>query len=462
MYKKDKIIHFVGIGGIGMSGIAEVLFNLGYKVQGSDIRKSSVTSRLESLGIKVFIGHNEINIKDAHIVIVSSAINEKNPEVKAAINKGIPVIKRAEMLSELMRMKYGIAIAGTHGKTTTTSMVGTILNKAGFDPTIVIGGKLDSLGSNAKLGKGEFLVAEADESDGSFLLLNPTIAVVTNIDPEHLDYYTGGIEQIKKTFVHFLNKVPFYGLAVLCLDHENIQDIIPEIKKRFLTYGFVSQANVRAGNISFKNTESKFTVYIQNEEMGEIKINMPGIHNIYNALAAITVAWELDIPFETIKSSLDNFAGVNRRFYIKGEVGNNIVVDDYAHHPTEIKATLEAAKKGFNKRIVVIFQPHRYSRTKELMDQFATAFYNADKLIITDIYAASEEPIEGINSKVLFEKFKEYGHRDIHYIQNFEDIAEYVSNIVDNDLIITVGAGDIWKAGEMILEKLRANESREK
>jgi UDP-N-acetylmuramate--alanine ligase len=462
MYKKDKVIHFVGIGGIGMSGIAEVLYNLGYKVQGSDIRKSSVTTRLESFGIKIFIGHNEINIKDAHIVIVSSAINEKNPEVKAAINKGIPVIKRAEMLSELMRMKYGIAIAGTHGKTTTTSMIGTILNKAGFDPTIVIGGKLDSLGSNAKLGKGQFLVAEADESDGSFLLLNPTIAVVTNIDPEHLDYYTGGIEQIKETFVDFLNKVPFYGLDILCLDQENIQEIIPEIKKRFLTYGLVSQANVRAGNISYKNTESKFTVYIQNEEKGEIKINMPGIHNVYNALAAITVAWELDIDFETIKNALDNFAGVNRRFYIKGTVGNNIVVDDYAHHPTEIKATLEAAKKGFDKSIVVIFQPHRYSRTKELMEQFATAFYNADKLIITDIYAASEEPIEGINAKTLLDKFKEYGHRDIHYIQNFEDIAEYVSNVVDNNLIITVGAGDIWKTGEMILEKLKANENCEK
>ena len=455
MYKKDKVIHFVGIGGIGMSGIAEVLYNLGYKVQGSDIRKSSVTGRLESFGIKVFLGHNEINIKDAHIVIVSSAINEKNPEVKAAISRGIPVIKRAEMLSELMRMKYGIAIAGTHGKTTTTSMIGTILNKAGFDPTIVIGGKLDSLGSNAKLGKGDFLVAEADESDGSFLLLNPTIAVVTNIDPEHLDYYKGGIEEIKKTFVSFLNKVPFYGVDILCLDHENIQEIIPDIKKRFLTYGLVSQANVRADNIEFKNLESKFTVYIQNEKQGDITINMPGIHNVYNALASITVAWELDIPFETIKNSLDNFTGVNRRFYIKGEVGNNIIIDDYAHHPTEIKATLQAAKNGFNKKIIVIFQPHRYSRTKELMDQFATAFYNADKLIITDIYSASEEPIEGINSKVLFDKLKEYGHRDIHYIQNFEDIAEYVSNIAENALIITAGAGDIWKVGEMILEKMK-------
>ena len=457
MYKKNKIIHFVGIGGIGMSGIAEVLNNLGYKVQGSDIRKSSVTDRLETLGIKIFIGHNGTNVKDAEIVIVSSAINKENQEVKAALNRGIPVIKRAEMLSELMRMKYGVAIAGTHGKTTTTSMVGTILNKAEFDPTIVIGGKLDSLGSNAKLGKGEFLVAEADESDGSFLLLNPTIAVVTNIDPEHLDFYKEGIEEIKRTFLEFVNKVPFYGVAILCLDHNNIQEIIPEIKKRVLTYGLLAQADVKAENIKFKEISSEFTVIIKNKKMGKITINMPGMHNVYNALAAITVAWELDIPFKVIQEALNNFGGVNRRFYIKGKVKDSIIIDDYAHHPVEIKATLEAAKRGFNKRIITIFQPHRYSRTKELLEQFATCFYNSDKLIITDIYAASEKPIEGVNSQLLYDKIKEYGHKDVHYIKNFEDIVEYVSNLLENDVVITTGAGDIWKVGEMILEKCMNN-----
>jgi UDP-N-acetylmuramate--alanine ligase len=454
MYKKNKIIHFVGIGGIGMSGIAEVLHNLNYTIQGSDIRRSSVIDRLEKLGIKIFIGHNEKNVENADVVVVSSAINRNNPEVKYALNKGIPVIKRAEMLSELMRMKYGIAIAGTHGKTTTTSMVGTILNAANFDPTIVIGGKLDSLGSNAKLGKGEFLVAEADESDGSFLLLTPTIAVVTNIDPEHLDFYKNGIEEIKDTFIKFLNKIPFYGAAILCLDHPNIQEILPHIKKRVLTYGFVAQADVRGENIQQFGFSTKFDVVINNEKMGTININMPGIHNVYNALAAITTAWELEIPFELTEKALTNFTGVNRRFYVKGEIGNSVVIDDYAHHPVEIKSTLEAAK-GFDKRIIAIFQPHRYSRTEALMEQFATSFYNVDKLIITDIYAASEEPIDGVSAKKLYEKIKQYGHKDVKYIPDFESIADYVSNIIDNDLVITLGAGDVWKVGEMILNKKR-------
>ena len=452
MYKKNKIIHFVGIGGIGMSGIAEVLHNLNYTIQGSDIRRSSVIDRLEKLGVKVFIGHNEKNVKEADIVVVSSAINQKNPEVQFALNKGIPVIKRAEMLSELMRMKYGIAIAGTHGKTTTTSMVGVILNAAEMDPTIVIGGKLDSLGSNAKLGKGEFLVAEADESDGSFLLLTPTIAVVTNIDPDHLDYYKNGIEEIKDTFLHFLSKIPFYGVAILCLDHPNIQDILPKIKKRVLTYGLLAQADVKADEVKQNEFSSEFQVIIKNKKMGKIRINMPGIHNVYNALAAITVAWELDIPFDVIEKSLNNFTGVNRRFYVKGEVNGTIVIDDYAHHPVEIKSTLEAAK-GFNRKVIAIFQPHRYTRTEALMENFATSFYNADKLIITDIYAASEEPIEGVTAKKLYEKIKEYGHKDVHYIPDFENISEYVSSIINKDIVITLGAGDIWKVGEMILNR---------
>ncbi len=454
MYKKDRTIHFVGIGGIGMSGIAEVLNNLGYNIQGSDLRRSSVTDRLEKLGVKVFIGHNEENVRNAEIVVVSSAVNNKNPEVKSALSRGIPVIKRAEMLSELMRMKYGIAIAGTHGKTTTTSMVGTILNNAKFDPTIVIGGKLDSLGSNAKLGKGEFLVAEADESDGSFLLLNPTIAVITNIDPEHLDHYKNGIEEIKETFLQFVNKIPFYGVAVVCLDHHNVQEILPGIKKRVLTYGLVSQCDVKAEDIKQDGFLSEFTVLIENKVMGKVSINMPGMHNVYNALAAITVAWELDIPFNVIQESLNKFGGVNRRFYVKGKIGETIVIDDYAHHPVEIKATLEAAK-GFNKKIIGIFQPHRYSRTKELLEQFATAFYNADKLIVTDIYAASEEPIEGVDAKKVYERIKEYGHKDVHYISGFENIAAFLLNSVDDSIVITLGAGDVWKVGEMLLHKMK-------
>ncbi len=455
MYKKNQVIHFVGIGGVGMSGIAEVLHNLGYKVQGSDISKNANVERLENSGIKIFIGHSADNVKDAHIVVKSSAIKDNNPEIKEAYNRGIPVIPRAEMLAELMRMKYSIAVAGSHGKTTTTSMIGTILNYANLDPTIVIGGKLDSLGSNAKLGKGEFLVAEADESDGSFLLLSPTIAVITNIDEEHLDHYKGGIEEIKNTFIQFVKKIPFYGVAVLCLDHPNIQDILPSIDKRIVTYGFLSQCDVRGDNIEVKEFNSSFDVYIKDEFQGRITIKMPGIHNVSNALAAIAVAYELEIPFEVIKEALNDFKGVNRRFYLKGNYNGAMIIDDYGHHPEEIKATLKSVKEAFNKNVIVVFQPHRYSRTKALLNNFATAFYNADKLIVTEIYPAGEEKIEGINGKVLYDKIKEFGHKDVVFIDDFNDIVEYLKNNIDeNSIVITLGAGDIWKIGERLLRKI--------
>ncbi len=453
MYKKNQIIHFVGIGGVGMSGIAEVLKNLGYKVQGSDIAKNSNVERLEKLGVKIFIGHSKENVKNADIVVKSSAIKDNNPEIVEAHNRGIPVIPRAEMLAELMRMKYSIAVAGSHGKTTTTSMIGTILNKANFDPTIVIGGKLDSLGSNAKLGKGEFLVAEADESDGSFLYLTPTIAVITNIDEEHLDHYKGGIEEIKNTFVNFANKIPFYGVAVVCLDHPNIQEILPQIERRHLTYGFLAQADVRGDNVVISEFSSEFDVYIKDKFKGRIKINMPGLHNVYNALGAIAVGYELEIEFSKIKDALDNFGGVNRRFYLKGYYKGAMVIDDYGHHPEEIKATLKAVKEGFDKRVIVVFQPHRYSRTKALLNKFAVAFYNADKLIITDIYPAGEEPIKGINSELLYEKIKEFGHKDVVFIKDFDEIVKYIKEVIlPEDIVITLGAGNIWKIGENLLK----------
>ncbi len=455
MYKKNQTIHFVGIGGVGMSGIAQVLKNLGYNVQGSDISENPNVKRLKSMGVKVFIGHSPENINNADIIVKSSAIKDNNPEIIEAKNRGIPIIPRAEMLAELMRMKYSIAVAGSHGKTTTTSMIGVILNKANFDPTIVIGGKLDILGSNAKLGKGQFLVAEADESDGSFLFLNPTIAVVTNIDEEHLDYYKRGIEEIKDTFINFINKVPFYGVAILCLEDANIQDILPKIEKRTITYGFLKQADVRGENIFLNEFTSSFDVYIKNKYQGRINIKMPGVHNVLNALGAISVAYELEISFEIVKEALNNFTGVNRRFYLKGFYKNAMVIDDYGHHPEEIKSTLTAIKQAFNRRVIAIFQPHRYTRVKALMDKFATSFYNADKLIVTEIYPAGEDKINGISGEVLYEKIKEFGHKDVKFMKNFDEIVEYLTEVVEeNDIVITFGAGDVWKIGEKLLKKI--------
>ncbi len=456
MYRRGKIqhIHFVGIGGIGMSGIAEVLLNLGYQVSGSDARETEVTRRLQSLGAKVSYGHRRENLKEADVVVTSSAIRKGNPEVQAAEERLIPVIPRAEMLAELMRMKIGIAVAGTHGKTTTTSLISTVLAAGGLDPTVVIGGRLNSIGSNARLGQGEYLVAEADESDGSFLKLMPTIAVVTNIDPEHLDYYKG-IDEIKETFLSFLNKIPFFGLAVLCLDHPNIQSLLPRLKKRFTTYGLTTQADFQAKEIVFEGLSTSFDVIHRRREIGRLSLRMPGLHNVYNALATLAAAFELDIPFEVVQETLRDFSGIQRRFQIKGEKNGVLVVDDYGHHPVEIMATLKAARTGWTKRIVAVFQPHRYTRTQALFKDFLTAFYDADVLVLTDIYPAGEDRIEGVESRALFEGLREYGHKDVTYLPDKKEIVEHLLRIISpGDLVITLGAGDIWQVSEELVNKL--------
>jgi len=455
MYRKIEKIHFVGIGGIGMSGIAEVLLNLGYGVSGSDLRSSEITERLASLGGEIFYGHARENVAKADVVVISSAVHEDNPEVIEAHERLIPVIPRAEMLAELMRMKYGIAVAGTHGKTTTTSMVATLLAKGGIDPTMVIGGRLNSLGTNARLGQGKFLVAEADESDGSFLLLSPTIAVVTNIDADHLDFYSG-IEEIKDTFVEFVNKIPFYGLAVLCLDNGNVADILPLVKKRFTSYGLSTQADFRATEVKLAGFTTSFVAHHKGERLGEITFNMPGAHNVLNALAAIAVAMELDIPFATIQEGFASFGGVGRRFHFKGEKNGIMVVDDYGHHPTEVRATLAAAKSGWGeRRLVVVFQPHRYTRTKELFEEFVKAFHDADVLVLTDIYPAGETPIEGITAEALAARIRRHGQRDVTWISDREELCRHLTRILQpDDILLTLGAGNVWQVGEAMLERL--------
>ncbi len=456
MYRRGKIqhIHFVGIGGIGMSGIAEVLLNLGYHISGSDIKETEVTRRLRSLGCEISHGHRKENLREADVVVISSAVRQNNPEVEAAEQRLIPVIPRAEMLAELMRMKIGIAIAGTHGKTTTTSLISTVLAAGGLDPTVVIGGRLNSIGSNARLGQGEFLVAEADESDGSFLKLMPTIAVVTNIDPEHLDFYKG-IEEIKESFLCFLEKIPFFGLAVLCLDHPNIQSLLPRLKKRFTTYGLTTQADFQAKEIAFEGLSTSFDVVHQRQGIGRLSLRMPGIHNVYNALATLATAFELDIPFQVVQETLRDFSGIQRRFQIKGEKKGILIVDDYGHHPVEIMATLKAARTGWGKRIVAVFQPHRYTRTQALFKDFLTAFYDADVLILTDIYPAGEDRIEGVESKALLEGLREYGHKDVTYLADRGEIVEHLLHILSpGDLVITLGAGDIWQVSEELVNRL--------
>jgi len=455
MYGKIDKIHFVGIGGIGMSGIAEVLLNLGYKVSGSDLRGSDITERLAGLGAAISVGHSAENLKDVDVVVISSAVHDDNPEVIEAKRVHVPVIPRAEMLAELMRMKYGIAIAGTHGKTTTTSMAAAILGRAGIDPTVVIGGKLNAIGTNAQIGQGKFLLAEADESDGSFLLLSPTIAVVTNIDADHLDHYSG-IEEIKDTFVEFINKVPFYGLAVLCLDDKNIREILPRVKKRYMTYGLSVQADIRATHIKHDGFLTSFVAHFKGYRLGEISFPMPGPHNVLNAMACIAVALELDVPFTAIQEGFATFSGVGRRFTVKGEPHGIMVVDDYGHHPAEIKATLAAARQGWpERRIVAAFQPHRYSRTHELFKDFVTAFYDADVLILTDVYAAGEQPIEGATAERLAAEIHRHGQKDVTWIADRELIPEHLAGIVrEGDIVITLGAGNIWQQGETLVRIL--------
>jgi UDP-N-acetylmuramate--alanine ligase len=457
MYKKNKHIHFVGIGGIGMSGIAELLLNLGYQVSGSDLHTSPITQNLSSLGGKIYHGHKGEWIEGAEVVVTSSAIALDNPEVIAAREHNIPVIQRAEMLAELMRMKkFGIAIAGSHGKTSTTSMVSWMLAKADLDPTIVVGGKVDSLGGNAKLGMGEFLVAEADESDGSFLKLSPVLEIVTNIDLEHLDYYRD-IEHIKSSFLEFIDKVPFYGAAILCLDDANIVDILPKIRKRVITYGLTSQADVHAEQIRFDRGKVHFTVKCEGRLLGEVSITRPGIHNVYNSLAVICTGRELEIPFSVIKGSLETFAGVQRRMQLRGEVNGICVVDDYGHHPTEIRATLGAARQAWpERRLVVLFQPHRYSRTKGLFKEFLTAFHQADFLVMTEIYAASETPIADISGEGLLKEIRLHGQRHTHYIGDVKEMAREILPFLEKgDLVLTLGAGNIVNVGEELLDLLK-------
>jgi len=455
MYLKKYHIHFVGIGGIGMSGIAELLLNLGYRVSGSDQKLSDITDRLASLGGRIHSGHAGDQIADADVVVVSSAINRENPEVLAATRDGIPVIPRAEMLAELMRLKYSIAVAGAHGKTTTTSLVAEVLGCGGMDPTVVIGGKLRSIGTNARLGDGEFIVAEADESDGSFLRMSPTIAVITNIDREHLDFYAD-LDAIQRTFLDFIDRIPFYGLAVLCLDNEPLQDLIPKIKKRLITYGMSSQADYQVRHIRFEYLRSRFDVYRHGDCLGEIMLNMPGTHNALNATAGIAVGMELDIPFETIRQALSQVQGVQRRMEIKGEVSGITVVDDYGHHPTEIKTTLQAARDNWpDRRLLVVFQPHRYTRTRALFHEFTRAFYQSDVLLVLPIYSAGEAALAEVDSERLFESIRRHGHKDAAYMPDFDAALAHLTEVVKpQDVLLTLGAGNVWRIGERFLEAM--------
>jgi UDP-N-acetylmuramate--alanine ligase len=458
MFPRIQHIHFVGIGGIGMSGIAEVLCNLGFRVSGSDLKSSGVTKRLEKLGISFDEGHRAENVGDAHVVVRSTAVRDDNPEIIEARHRSIPVIPRAEMLAELMRLKpHSVAVAGSHGKTTTTSMVATVLGRADLDPTFVVGGVVHAFGSNARLGKGDLMVVEADESDRSFLMLTPTIAVVTNIDREHMDHYRD-MTDVRDSFEDFVNKVPFYGAAILCLDDPHVQAVIPRVKRRRVTYGLSAQADISAHGIRFNGGfGSSFSVWRGSDVIGDVTLRVPGLHNVYNSLAAIAVGLELEVAFAQITQALGEFTGAERRFQNKGEENGVMVVDDYGHHPTEIKATLAAAKIGSSgRRMVVLFQPHRYSRTKDLMDEFARSFNNADVLLVTDIYAASEDPIEGITAEALTDAIKRYGHKSARYIGTLDGAAEVLGQQVrSGDLVITLGAGPVYRAGEQLLELLK-------
>ena len=456
MYLKKYHIHFVGIGGIGMSGIAELLLNLGYRVSGSDLKMSDITTNLERLGGSIHVGHRAEQIAGADVVVVSSAIDTDNPEVAAAREAAIPVIPRAEMLAELMRLKYSVAIAGAHGKTSTTSLVANVLATGGLDPTVVIGGKLKSIGRNAVLGEGDFIVAEADESDGSFLKFSPAIAVVTNIDREHMDFYED-LDAIKTVFLNFIDRIPFYGLAVLCLDNEPLQSLLPRIKKRLTTYGRSSQADYQARDIRFGQMQSRFTVIHRGDNLGEFVLAMPGMHNVYNALAAIAVGVELDIPLGEIKRALETAAGVQRRLEITGEVKGITVVDDYGHHPTEIQVTLDAVKENWpQRRKVVVFQPHRYTRTQALMEDFTRSFNNSDVLVVLPVYAASEAPIPGISGEALGERIRAHGHRSVTCLDSLAACVDHLEQIlVPGDMLLTLGAGDVVRVGEMLLERMQ-------
>jgi UDP-N-acetylmuramate--alanine ligase len=458
MFSSIKKLHFVGIGGIGMSGIAEILIDQGFRITGSDKAASENTESLQSLGARIFIGHDPHNVEsDVDVLVYSSAVSLDNPEVMEAHRRKIPVIRRAEMLAEVMRLKYGIGVAGTHGKTTTTSMISLVLMEGGVDPTVIVGGRLHGLaGSNARMGKGEFIVVEADEFDRSFLSITPTIAVLTSLDLDHLDCYRD-LEDIKSAFVQFAGKVPFYGFVVLCLDEPTLQDIMPKIKKKIITYGLNGQADLQAVDIVHKQNTSSFLVVYGGEDLGRVQLQIPGKHNVQNALAAITVGLELNVPFENVKAGIEKFTGVFRRWEVKAEVNGITIVDDYAHHPTEIKATLAAAKAGWRRRVVCVFQPHLYSRTRDFYEEFGRAFFNAGILLVTDVYPAREEPIQGVSGELIANAAKGFGHKHVHYIPDKKMVPDFLMKIKQTgDIIITMGAGDIWRFGEEFIRHLRA------
>jgi UDP-N-acetylmuramate--alanine ligase len=455
MFFKPQHLHFTGIGGIGMSGIAEVLLNLGYEISGSDLRRSAVTDRLAALGATIYEGHRPENLRGAKALVVSSAVREDNPEVQEARRLQIPVIPRGELLAELMRLKYGIAVAGSHGKTTTTSMIATVLSHAGFDPTVVVGGRVSAMGGNARVGKSDFLVVESDESDGSFLKLAPILAVVTNIDREHLDHY-GNFERVIQAFEEFVNRVPFYGASILCLDDENVQRLLPAVTRRAITYGASAQADLRVTTVELSSTGSVFRLAYRDRELGEFRLAAPGLHNVLNAAAAVAVALELDADLEAIREGLGNYRGVERRFQVRGCEAGITVIDDYGHHPAEIRATLAAARLGDWNRIHVLFQPHRYTRTQALLDEFARAFNQADHVHVTDIYAASETPIEGVTADLLVARMRDFGHRSAHYAGPIEKgVEDILKEAAEGDLILTLGAGNITQAADLFLQRLR-------
>ena len=455
MFKSIRKIHFVGIGGIGMSGIAEILLNQGFEVSGSDLNLTEITKRLADLGAEIYEGHSPDNVKDADVLVYSSAVIPDNPEVRAAAERNIPIIKRAEMLAETMRMKYGIGIAGTHGKTTTTSMVGLTLTEGGIDPTIIVGGKLSGLGgTNARLGNGEFIVVEADEFDRTFLKLTPTIAAITTLESEHLDTYKD-LDDIKTSFVEFANKVPFYGFVVLCLDEAALQDIIPQINKTIFTYGTTAQADVRAIDIEHEGFNSRYTVIYKGNELGQIRLNLPGVHYVKNSLVAVTIGMELGIDFKIITKALEKFMGVYRRFETKYK-NDILVLDDYAHHPTETSVTLAGIRAAWDRRLVVVFQPHLYSRTKDFYQDFGKSFLNSDVFVCTDVYPAREKPIEGVSGELIANATKKLGHKNVFYIKDKNEIPNQLLQLKKkDDIIITMGAGDIWKYGEKFVELLK-------
>jgi UDP-N-acetylmuramate--alanine ligase len=455
-YRKLKRIHMIGIGGTGMNGIAEVLLNLDYEVSGSDLHANDATRRLAGLGATVAIGHRAEAVRGADVVVISSAVREDNVEVQEAKALKIPVIPRAEMLAELMRMKYGIAVAGSHGKTSTTSMIAQVLEAGGFDPTIIVGGRLNTIGATAKLGAGDFIVAEADESDRSFLFLSPFIAVLTNIDAEHLDQYRD-VEEIQQTFGNFANKVPFYCPVVLCLDDPNLQGLIPRIDRKIISYGFSAQADYFARDHEFERFTSRSTLFRRGRKLGDLRLSVPGPHNILNAMAAVAVGMDLDIPVETILKAVESYTGTGRRFELKREVADVMIVEDYAHHPTEVRATLEAAKRGWPRRVVAVFQPHRYTRVAALQAQFATAFNQADVVVMTEIYPAGEDPLPGVTGKALFEETRRLGHRDVRFEADLKNLPGLLAEIVrPGDIVLVMGAGNVPSIIPGLVERLEA------